>query len=307
MNLLTGAMFNANYGNKFYFCTLLEYIDYRHTGLNIDHNEWIEFIDVNYIHMWINEHIKFMRYVEIPNDAKVSKDKYLFKTDKAILSKKIYIWNNYELCKQIIQCSPMCFTETHPLQYVNIWDGEQLIKLYELSFTKNGSSIQYAIKYWLIPELCNIAVMQDAKSLQYIPVDKQTYQTCLLAVSRNGYGNISQYANITAGGYNLKYVNPELQDKFLCEKAIVDFPYAIQYINKNNFSKKDIIELYTLAININPFVLSIIDEEFQTCKICLLAIRQNYDCVMCIKNIFLNIYVKFIYICISYITFFIKN
>jgi hypothetical protein len=96
----------------------------------------------------------YAREVTIPLNAQVYVEQNKFKTDKIILGKKISIWSNYEICKNIV--------------------------------AQNGLLIKHVKKHTLTNELKEIAVGQNGLALQYLDFLEQTDKICEIAVKQNG-------------------------------------------------------------------------------------------------------------------------
>jgi len=146
---LSGAQFNILFKNKTF--VKLTKKDEKHnnlqfeTGLNIDIIPFkpygicidggIYFTDIDNMALWVeykNMTMEWMRYVSIPDDAKVFVLENTFKCDKLVLS------------------------ERHKITFNNIKKAIQL----------NGLVLQYVEKQ--TPELCKLATQQNIKAQKYV-------------------------------------------------------------------------------------------------------------------------------------------
>ena len=115
----------------------------------------IYFTDGKNIEKWIhccnNSIVKWIREVQIPNDAKIYIEKNKYKTDKIILNERKLFWEIEKLCKLAVQ--------------------------------QNG----YVLKYIKIQteEICKLAVQEYGLALKYVKI--QTEEICKLAVQQNEY------------------------------------------------------------------------------------------------------------------------
>ena len=115
----------------------------------------IYFTDEKNIEKWIHccndSIVKWIREVQIPNDAKIYIEKNKYKTDKIILNERKLFWEIEKLCKLAVQ--------------------------------QNG----YVLKYIKIQteEICKLAVQEYGLALKYVKI--QTEEICKLAVQQNEY------------------------------------------------------------------------------------------------------------------------
>lgn len=292
---ITGRKFNALYGH-IQFCKLTNSTECHNgyifkTGLNIDFRNFVPYNDYgggiyftsfNDIHLWLNyngERMSYLRYVTIPDDARIFYETDKVKTNKIILSEKIYIWTNFYICQHILKYSFNNYIVDHPLQYINIYNQTDMKTLYKIAFQKNGCAIMYANLHYLDEDLILTAINQNAKALQYIPYYMQTYNICFKAVSQNGWC--------------LEFVNAELQDVVICEYAIKDCPHTVQFVSTIHNKRHTLDYLYYLAITLDPNMLCYVSEEFQTFDLCLNSINKDYDTINLIKNNFLKTQIAF--------------
>lgn len=190
--LLSGKEFNKKYANKtFVKLTKKDEIhnDFKFkTGLNIDIIPFessdycspggLYFTDIDYLYKWIYYNdvpMEWLRYVSIPEDAKVCVEDFKYKSDKFILSERQEI-----TLKHITTGDAMIAIQLNrmALKYVK----EQTPELCMKAINLNSMTLQFVKEQ--TPELCMCAVENDGLSLQH--VKEQTPEICMHAVENNG-------------------------------------------------------------------------------------------------------------------------
>jgi len=115
--------------------------------------------------------------IEIPNDAQSVKFKDKYYSDKIIILDKPVpfnehiIWENYEICKLIIQQNGQA------LAFVK----HQTDKICKLAVQQNGCALRYVNNQ--TNEICKLALQQNGCALRY--VNNQTDEICKLAVQQD--------------------------------------------------------------------------------------------------------------------------
>lgn len=136
-----------------------------------------------------NNLIKFIKCVDIPNDAKINKKKDSYITNKAKIGIPIDVWKNYSLCESILEKNGMM------LEYVKIQNDE----LNRIAVKNNGLALKYIKNKSM--EICNIAIKQNADSFKYIANRKITDRIYYNKIMSIGivclYGALSMYVIIT--------------------------------------------------------------------------------------------------------------
>ena len=87
---------------------------------------------------------------------------------------------------------------------------------------------------------------------------------------------------VTYHGYNLKFVNENLQNTELVKTAVENCGSAIQYVRKDLVTQ----ELCDIAFKNYPKAFSSFPEQFQTWEMCLYVARYHGYLVYCIADIF---------------------
>lgn len=91
-------------------------------------------------------------------------------------------------------------------------------------------------------------------SLQYIPIDYMSDETCMSAIKKNGL--------------DIEYVPERLRTRELCCEAVKQSGEAIKFLNQD-------LELCDLAVNQNGLALEHVKDAYKTEKICKAAVRNN--------------------------------
>ena len=134
-------------------------------------------------------------------------------------------------------------------------------------------------------ELCELAVKQNGRALDYVPARYKTKEFCELAVSHNGYAlkyvpntffkkykdyNICKLA-LEQNGLFLEYVPEKLKTPEICEIAVKQNLWALGYVPEKLKTK----ELCELTVKQNGIALKYIPEELKTKELCELAVKSN--------------------------------
>jgi hypothetical protein len=134
---------------------------------------------------------------------------------------------------------------------------EQTDEICNLYFDNND--VTYTIKFinkeFLTPEFCAKAIKKNSRNIQFVPIEKLTYQLCKEAV--------------TERPFLLEYINKKFQTLELFRISIGYSYFNYRYI------KKITPELCFELFSINPEVFREIGQEFQTEELCLAAVRYN--------------------------------
>jgi hypothetical protein len=242
---INGKEFNEIFKDKF-FCKIMEEDD-------LNNNKNITFSLIYNFYLFTDFDKKNNLFVvDIPNDAKITIDKYNFKTDKIILSKPTKIAENFsylDIIKKIsidkkinfilndfilnsVKIEPglikylpdeyktydICLEAVSNygayLEYVP--DIHRNEKMYLNAVKSQGNSIVFIKEKDITLELCKYAIKNSGLSLEFFPNRCKTFELCLDAVKENGY--------------SIKYV-PEKHKTFeLCMMAFSSSKLISQYI-----------------------------------------------------------------------------
>jgi hypothetical protein len=293
MPTYSGLLFNTYFGNKV-FVKLTneeekEEIDdddiYFHfqSGLNENNIEYdqrgcvksggIRFYEINEIGYHLKSDMKYIRYVTIPNGARVNVTEHeyfnydVYKTDKLILSERKLIsdmneWNDTQFRLNTYSKGGI------PLKYIENQTYElclEAVKIY-------GIALEYVKDQ--TEELCLIALDQCAEALRCIR--NQTDKLCYVTIEFDCNGNI------------LRHVKNKTYE--ICKRAIERFPRQIKYVEDDKFqdgsklteSEKDVLR--SLAIKSDGITLAYIKN--QTLELCLAAVKQNPEAIKYVNNEF---------------------
>lgn len=112
-----------------------------------------------------------MRNVTIPNDAKVYIELFKYKADKFILDEPIKIFENNELCLELIKQTDSA------LKYIK----QQTEELCLIAVKKNG----FALRFVKVQtnQICLEAVKENGLALEY--VENKTEEICSVAIKQN--------------------------------------------------------------------------------------------------------------------------
>lgn len=214
-------------------------------GLNIDVCDFcpqgvclaggIYFTEEKEAHNWIFYHpligpMKYMRKIEIPNDARIYIEHYAFKANKVILGERQEIHN--EMYLKAIKTSDSIFA--------NLTDDMKSKEVCMEYVRHSYPSLCYIPPNILDKEICMESVKSYGKSLKHVPTDMVDKFMCEIAIKNDCYA--------------LKYVSPEIKNKELCMIAVkVDF-YTLKYIPYP--LKNELIDWYTTKSNFDGKVKS---------------------------------------------------
>lgn len=149
-------------------------------------------------------------------------------------------------------------------------------------------------------ELCMIAVKQNEKALQYVPIELQTINICITAmyfhmnigildyiidekkreIVRSIYENNKQYAkdfyDVKHNKRSLKTVNQQSEE--MCLLAVKKNGSELIHV------KDQTLEICMEAVKENPWVLKYVERHYQIEEICWCAIKQDVDTIKFIKD-----------------------
>ena len=166
----------------------------------------------------------FIRFVTIPDDAKVFQEHDKYKSDKIILSERYNIFENEKICLEAVK------QNSGVLKYIEHQTPEMCL----IAVQKDGHALQYVKEQ--THDLCLIAIRQNSGALEY--VKDQTSELCLIAVRKNGY-NLEFVKNQTPEiclaavkqkGCALQYVKDQDQTHDLCLIAVQQNSAALLYV-----------------------------------------------------------------------------
>jgi hypothetical protein len=243
--LLTGKQFNEKYKNEIFVKLTNETETHNgfqfKTGLNIDPIDFnspeeckavqLYFYNLNNLAKWLRykrEDMKYMRYVTIPDDAKVYVEVDKVNANKIILSERnlIYeseIWNNTDYQLSAIKQSE------YVLKYIKNQTDEICLE----AVKQNGYALRHVSKQ--TNEICLAAVNQEGDTLS--AVENQTDEICLAAVRQNGFAiqYVKNQTNelcleaVKENGCALEYVNNQTAE--ICLEAVKENKIALKYVN----------------------------------------------------------------------------
>ena len=265
MSILTGKQFNKKYAGVQFVKLTNKWENHNgfqfKNGLNVDCIPFniksecspggIYFCRLDNFTKYINYGgllMYFIRIVNIPDSAQIfeeSNGKY--KSDKIILSDRMAIFRNNELCM--------------------------------IAVKQNGDMLKYIERQ--TPENCLIAVQQNGYALQH--VKQQTHEICLVAIKQNKYaflliqydGTLLEFVKIqtpelcliavTQNGYALEYV--KYQSPEICLVAVQQNGIALCHV------KIQTPEICLAAVKQNGRAIRF--AKIQTPELCYTAIAQD--------------------------------
>jgi hypothetical protein len=206
----------------------------------------------------------FIRYVTIPDDAKIYIGNCLFKANKFILSERKLIedldeWNNKSFRENAFKLNEKSLT------YVKNPPPGICLE----AVKQKGFALRYVNKQ--TPEICLAAVKQDGHALEF--VKEQTDEICLAAVKRSGHilwrvknkkYNICLSA-VKRCGESIGSVK-KMSYK-LCLEAVKQSGWALEkiaekkFIKGTDFTKKQIEEICLAAINTDVEALQYVEKH----------------------------------------------
>ena len=165
-----------------------------------------------------------------------------------------------------------------------------------LDYIEQNWSVLEPICLWLndlrfIPEklrtkeLCELAVQQNGRALDYVPARYKTKEFCELAVSHNGYAlkyipntffkkykdyNMCKIA-VEQNGLSLEYVPEKLKTPELCELAVKQYGWTLEYVPE----KLRTPNLCQLAVQQSRWSLQYVPEKLKTPEMCKLSVQKN--------------------------------
>jgi hypothetical protein len=228
--------------------------------------------NVNYLFKWIktkynedesptipltNEKLKLEHFVDIKNK--------LFDEEKKNIIKKIIISKFKKNTQNLLnQLEP---EQLDKIDFLNkfyiIWI--QAVKL-NWHVLKNIPANDPEITNEQYIEICELAVKQHSNALEFVKAnamkDEQYLEICKLAFRHKGFNT-------------LQYV-PNLKRTFkICELAVKNNPFALEYVLVNNMRIEQYSEICRIAIINNGIVLKYIPYNKKTYEICKLAVQNN--------------------------------
>jgi hypothetical protein len=114
--------------------------------------------------------------VSIPDDANVFIEENKFKTNKFILGTEEIVFDNYELCLELVVANKFALKHVNP----------QIItyEMCKLSVTAYCHSLAFVPEKYKTIELCEIAVCKEGTCLYYIPAKLKTINMCIIGMNR---------------------------------------------------------------------------------------------------------------------------
>ena len=106
-------------------------------------------------------------------------------------------------------------------------------------------------------ELCELAVTQDGRALEYVPKEIRSERICLAAVTQDGRA--------------LEYVPKELRTEKMCIAAVTQNGSALGYVPKEIRSER----ICLAAVTQDGRALGYVPKELRTEKMCIAAVTQN--------------------------------
>lgn len=289
---ITGKEFNIYFASKRKYVKLTNEKEVHNgymfkDGENVDtipfypHGECNEggiyFTELGKIDRWLDYgstgKMKWMRDVEIPNNARVYIEHNKVKADKLVLKGRNAIWSNYEACKIIVQAKGTALRQVDPsiitteLCALAINLGGRLedvpvslrsADMCLLAVGKNGYNLQYVPDDMKTIEICLAAVKSSGDNLQYVPKNIMTDDMCLTAVKKSGH--------------NLEYVPNDMKTPEMCITAVRN-SYDLEHVPNDMKTT----EMCVMAVNRYGFNLQFVPPNIITEEMCLTAIEQ-YSC-----------------------------
>jgi hypothetical protein len=220
--------------------------NYDDNHIYINYHTYITFHDENYLKLlYIGKHKNMIDH---------NNDKNLLGLLFEYIDPHDYDENEYYIMTKIALKQNGC-----ALKYVkNI-----TFELCKIALEENGLALEYINRQdveYDYEELCMIAIDNQPLALKFI--EEQTYEICMKAVKKNG--NAILYA---------KY-----QYEDLCYEAINSNANAFQYIINKNY------DISMKSVEKCGSNIKYIDDEIITTDMCMMAIKNEYKCLRCIKE-----------------------
>lgn len=292
--LLSGSIFNDYFnGSSFFKITnkdetvglsyylkdglneieLKQNLQYVHGGL--------KFFDINNLLFGMRFlcDYKFIRKVEIPDDAIVFISEKEYLSNKIILKDKILIedlemWNNIDFCIKAMEIDYklLKFMKNH----LNIVDMK--------TFLNNPNIIEYIKEP--SNEMCLLAIKHSPFLIKYIK--NPNLEMCIMAMKKSVY-SLKYIDNIDPLILmELVKINPQAiehivcQTKEMCIEAIKKSPSVIKYINLLDN------DLFELAFDLTPNALSNIPDDYKTLEMCIKAVQYDSNLLQYVPEKYIN-------------------
>jgi len=152
------------------------------------------------------ETMQYMRYVTFLSTSKILKDGNIFITDQFILSDRIHIWSNSEICIKLLD------NDGTLLKHVN--DDIKTVELCKHAYVNNYQAIKYFPLRIFTDDLCLFCIKTNYKCFSLFDQTLKTKYICEVAVCQFGE--------------NLEFVPDHLKNKKICLLAL----------KQNNSAKK---------------------------------------------------------------------
>jgi Domain of unknown function (DUF4116) len=185
------------------------------------------------------------------------------------------------------------YANKHSVQFMDATDikvGEEtlLMKWDELKsliywmVVRNGFALQFVPIDSRTPELCRLAIEQNALALKYVPSDLKLnrgeegslnfWQKVVGWWKNGGSHRTSELCRLAVqkDGRALEYVPIKYRDRELCHSAIQQHGDALRYVPDKYTS-----ELYNLAIEQNGWTLRYMPDKYRTYELYRLAIQKD--------------------------------
>ena len=198
------------------------------TSLTPLQNDFYETSDCHlYLKRFSKEPHTHIAIIEIPSDAIVQVYENHYSADKIII------------------------TEIIPFQHVNDEFWISLLK-------RSGTLLEYIKNQ--TPELCVLALEQNALALLYVKEEFLTEEICVLAVKK--YGRM------------LQLIKQEFQTENICNAAVQQNGHALEFVK----DELQTDELCMLAVKQNGWALQY--AKNQTADLCIAAVQQISEAIM---------------------------
>lgn len=156
----------------------------------------------------IFETMQYLRYVTFTSTSKIIRDGNMYIADQFILSNKIYIWSNSDICMKLLD------NDGTLLQYVT--EDIKTVELCKHAYDNNYEAIKYFPLTIFTDELCQFCLKTNYKCFRLLDDSLKSKYVCEIAVS--------------IFGENLEFVPDHLKNKKICLSALKQNIRAQKYL-----------------------------------------------------------------------------
>lgn len=220
-----------------------------HTGLNIDtlfytkeraHGKLI-FTTYDKLEnlIGLSSSYCFMRFVTIPDDAKIYVDYQNYVIDKFVLGDPIKLFDDEKICLDLLEKDGMI------LKHID----SQTKLMCCIAINQNPKAMKFVLDK--TDDICNFAISKNGLNIRY--VEHPTHEMCVNAVKQNPDA--------------LAHIDEDERDEAIYMTAIEKKGSTIRYMKRQN------IKMATIALKNDGMALKYIKKK--TPMLCHIAMRQN--------------------------------